>query len=156
MGRRRGEPQQTVSSGGTTAGRHSQKGAGTRERRASRQDEEERGEGREGEGRGGARRQRHYVASRACLAEVTGSSSKDLKQGVRLKIARALACRSRTQKACLCSRSSTPAERPDRVEIARAMALNTHWADGPHPPDGSATRGMKEIPCRWQSRAVFK
>ena len=52
MGRRRGEPQQTVSSGGTTAGRHSQKGAGTRERRASRQDEEERGEGREGEGRG--------------------------------------------------------------------------------------------------------
>jgi len=41
MGRRRGEPQQTVSSEGTTAGRHSQKGAGTKERRSSRQDEEE-------------------------------------------------------------------------------------------------------------------
>lgn len=43
MGRRRGEPQQTVSSVGTTAGRHSQKGR----KRASRQHE-----GRE-EGKGG-------------------------------------------------------------------------------------------------------
>ena len=40
MGRRRGEPQQTVSSVGTTAGRHSQKGR----ERASRQEEQARRE----------------------------------------------------------------------------------------------------------------
>ena len=40
MGRRRGEPQQTASSVGTTAGRHSQNGR----KRASRQDEGTRGE----------------------------------------------------------------------------------------------------------------
>ena len=42
---------------------------------------------------------RHYKASRTCLADTRGSNSRDLKSGVRLKIARALACRSKTQKA---------------------------------------------------------
>ena len=89
-----------------------------------------------------------YAVCRASRAAPRASGSCGLQPGSRRKIALALACRIRMHKACLWLRSSVPESWPVVRAMLRARAFRVQRADLPQPPDGSATRGMKEMPWR--------
>ena len=42
------------------------------------------------------------------------------------------------------------------VDAARAKAFSAQYAEGPQPPEGSATIGMKDNPWELQSAAVSR
>lgn len=93
------------------------------------------------------------TARAACRGHLNGAGPIS-----RRKMARAEARRIAAQSRCRCSARMAEGSAPevDRVAAALERALRVQAPNGPQPPLGSATMGMKERPCDWQPAAVSR
>ena len=87
----------------------------------------------------------HSVA-KASLAQARASPAGTSEERSLRKMARALARRMEMLSAWRCSRRASPTSVPERAAMRLAKALKVHAAEGPHPPEVSATIGRKEKP----------
>ena len=96
---------------------------------------------------------------RAAEAEALASPTRrkaSLAPAPLLKTALALCFRTTAQSRERKSLSTMPESQPEAMAWVRARALKVQSAEGPHPSEGSATRGTNARPWLTQSAAVFK